>query len=231
MVRTFAIVIAGAGIFASLPLASAWACDDDRYPCPIRSEALTQETAQGPDQLVPDEPQKKPAEPQKAKHPASTNAKAHAKRSDREVPRAPAGAKVSKPAAPPVQAPDTLSQKPPEAAPAPAAAPRSDEQSLNDESRGGSVIATAGTAWPVSPVTEDAAGTPSTSVNTADAGSNAVQIVDPNDINEIDRTAILESSWLNYLLWTLGAALAAAFAVWLFPRARFMFSRQTANVD
>src|SRR5262249_43012993 len=34
--RTLAIVIAGAGMFAGLPLTPAQACDDDRYPCPIR---------------------------------------------------------------------------------------------------------------------------------------------------------------------------------------------------
>ena len=215
MLRTFAIVIAGAGIFASLPLTSASACDDDRYPCPVRSEALIQETVQAPDQLAPDEPQKKSAQPQKkAKQPASTNEKAHA------------GAKVSKPAAPPVQAPAAVLQKAPEAAPAAAAAPRADEQPLNDESRGESLLATAGTAWP----TKDAAGTPTTSVNTADAASNAVQMVDPNEINEIDRAAV-ESSWLNYLLWALGAALAAAFAMWFFSRMKFMFARRTANAD
>src|SRR6478736_9969620 len=158
MLRTFAIVIAGAGILASLPLTNARACDDDRYPCPIRSEALIQETVQAPDQLAPDQPQKKSAQPQKkAKQPASTNEKAHAKR-DREAPRTPAGAKVSKPAVP-EQAPDAVSQKALEAAPAAVASPRADEQPLNDESRGGSLLATAGTAWPVSP-TQDAAGTP-----------------------------------------------------------------------
>ena len=231
MLRAFAIGIAGVGVFACLPLMSAWACDDDRYPCPIRSEALIEETVQAPDQLVPDEPQKKSAQPQKkAKQPASTNDKAHAKR-DREAPRAPAGAKVSKPAAPPEQAPDAVSQKLPEAAPAAAAAPRADEQPLNDESRGGSLVATAGTAWPVSPTTQDAAGTPGTSINTADGASNAVQMVDPNEINEIDRAGSVESSWLNYLLWALGAALTAAFAIWFLPRMRFMFSRRTANAD
>jgi hypothetical protein len=135
MVRIVAIVIAGAGIFATLPLTSAWACDDDRYPCPVRSEALIGETVQVPDQLVPDEPQKKPAEPQKkAKQPASSNAKVHAKR-DREPPRAPAKGK-GKSAAPPEQAPDAVLQKLPEAAPATDAAPRADEQPLSsDESR------------------------------------------------------------------------------------------------
>jgi hypothetical protein len=229
MLRTFAIVIAGAGIFAGVPLTNAWACDDDRYPCPIRSEALIQETVQAPDQLSTDPSQKKLAQPQKkAKQPASTNEKVHAKR-DREAPRAPAGAKVSKPAAP-KQAPDAVSQKALEAAPAAVAFPRADEQPLNDESRGGSLLATAGTAWPVSPVTEGAAGTPAaTSINTADAASNAVQLVDPNEVNELDRAASVESSWLNYLLWMLGAALVAAFAMWVFSRIRFLFGRRTAN--
>ena len=227
MLRTFAIVLAGAWIFASLPLTSAWACDDDRYPCPIRSEALIQETVQAPDQLVPDEPQKKVAQPQKkAKQPASTNEKAHAKRD----PRAPVGAKAGKPAASREQAPDAVSQKPPQAAPAVVASPRVDEQARDDESRGGSLLTTAGTAWPVSPSTEDAADKrAATSINTADAASNAVQLVDPNEVNELDREASVESSWVNYLLWMLGAALAAAFALWLFSRMGFLFGRRTAN--
>jgi hypothetical protein len=227
MLRAFAIGIAGAGLFASLPLMSAWACDDDRYPCPIRSEALIEETVQAPDQLVPDEPQKKVAQPQKkAKRPASTNEKAHAKRD----PRGPAAAKVSKPAVPRDQAPDAVSQKPPEAAPAVIASPRGDEQALNDESRGGSLLATAGTAWPVSPSTEGAADTrAATSINTADAASNAVQMVDPNQVNELDREASVEPSWVNYLLWTLGAALAAGFALWFGSRMGFLFARRSAN--
>ena len=222
MLRTFAIVIAGAGIFASLPLTNARACDDDRYPCPIRSEALIQETVPAPDQLIPDEPQKKVTQPQKkAKQPASTNEKARAKRD----PRAPAGAKVSKPAASREQAPDAVSQKSPQAAPAVVASPRADEQALNDESRGGSLLTTAGAAWPVSPVTEGAADTPA-ATSTA---PNAVQLVDPNEVNELDREASVESSWVNYLLWMLGAALAAAFALWLFSRMAFLFGRRTAN--
>src|SRR5262245_36956997 len=151
MLRTFATVIAGAAIFASLPLTNARACDDDRYPCPIRSEALIEETDQAPDQVAPDQQQKKSAQPQK-KAKAPTNEKAHAKR-DREAPRTTASAKVSKPAVR-EQAPDVVSQKALEAAPAAVASPRADQQPLNDESRGGSVLATAGTAWPVSAINE-----------------------------------------------------------------------------
>ena len=228
---TLAIVITGAGLIAGVPLRNAQACDDDRYPCPIRSEALIQETVQAPGQLSTDQPQKKLAQPQKkAKQPASANEKAHAKR-DREPPRTPAGAKVSKPAVPD-QASDAVSQKALEAAPATVASPRADEQPLNDESRGGSLLATAGTAWPVSPTTEGADGVPTaTSINTADAASNAVQVVDPNEVNELDRAASVESSWVNYLLWMLGAALAAAFAMWFFSRTRLLFGRRTASAD
>src|SRR5438105_13061990 len=132
MLRAFAIGIAGVGVFACLPLMSAWACDDDRYPCPIRSEALIEETVQAPDQLVPDEPQKKSAQPQKkAKQPASTKEKAHAKRDREAPPRTPAGAKVSKPRVP-SHAPDAISQKLLEAAPAVVASPRADEQVRSD---------------------------------------------------------------------------------------------------
>ena len=220
MLHTFAIVIAGAAILASLPLTNARACDDDRYPCPIRSEALIEETVQAPDQLAPDQQQKKSAQPQKkAKQPAPTNEKAHAKR-DREAPRTTTSAKVSKPAVR-EQAPDAEPQKAVEAAPAVIASPRADEQPLNDESQGGSLLSTAGTAWPVSLINEGAADTAAaTSINTADAASNAVQLVDPNEVNELGRAASAESSLLNYLLWTLGAALTAAFAMWFFSRMR-----------
>ena len=223
MLRTFAIVLAGAGIFASLPLTSAWACDDDRYPCPIRSEALIQETVQTPDQPTPDKLQKNSAQPQKkAKQPAST--KANAKRDREAPPRTPSGAKVSKPAVP-EQAPDAMSRKALDAAPAAVASPRADEQPLNNESRGGSLLTTAGAAWPVSPVTEGAAD----ALAATSTATNAVQMVDPNEVNELDREASVESSWVNYLLWMLGAALAAACALWFFSRKGFLFGRRTAN--
>src|SRR5262249_54760030 len=149
---------------------------------------LIQETVQPPDQLSTDEPQKKLAQPQKTKQAASTNEKVHANR-DRETPRTPAGAKVSKPAVP-KQAADAVPQKALEAAPAAVDSPRADAQPLNDESRGGSQLATAGTAWPVPPSAEGAADTQAaTSITTADATSNAVQMVDPNEVNELDRAA------------------------------------------
>jgi len=132
----------------------------------------------------------------------------------------------------PKQAADAVPQKALEAAPAAVDSPRADAQPLNDESRGGSQLATAGTAWPVPPSAEGAADTQAaTSITTADAASNAVQMVDPNEVNELDRAASVESSGPNYLLWMLGAALVAAFAMWFFSKMRFLFGRRTANAS
>jgi hypothetical protein len=116
--RTLAIVITGAGLFAGVPLTNAQACDDDRYPCPVRSQTSMQETADAPAQAAPS------AQPQKK---ANRPARPHAKR-EREAPRATARAKVSKPAVQ-EQAADPVSQ-----------------QSARSSSRGGAVVARGSTS-------------------------------------------------------------------------------------
>jgi len=217
--RTLAIVIAGAGVFAGLPLTPAQACDDDRYPCPIR---VPQEV-DAPAQAAPSaQPQKK------ASHAARPSEKAQAKR---EAPPAAARAKPSKPAAP-EQAADPIAQKAAEAPPALVPSPPAD-QPLNAASRGESPVAAAGTAWPVLPTTEGAgasapgAAPAATSADATEAANttavtNAVKVVDPNEVNDLDRAAAAsvqaESSWLAYLLLILVTALAAASAFWLFAR-------------
>jgi hypothetical protein len=229
--RTLAIVITGAGIFAGLPLTDARACDDDRYPCPVRSEALTQESADAPTQPAPSaQPQKKSAKPQKkAKQPAVPNEKAHAKR-EQEAPQAAARAKATKPTVQ-EQTTDSVSQKAPEADPAVVPSPRSDEP-LNGERP----VTTAGTDWPVLPNTEGAdvkvpGATGGDPTEAADA--NAVQLVDPNEVNELDRAAATtvsaESSWSTYLLLILGAALAVASAVWFFAKMIPAYARRAAG--
>src|SRR5262245_13966638 len=180
--RTLAIVIAGAGMFAGLPLTPAQACDDDRYPCPIR---VPQEV-DAPAQATPSaQPQKK------ASHAARPSEKAQAKR---EAPPAAARAKPSKPAAP-EQAADSISQKAAEAPPALVPSPPAD-QPLNAASRGESPVAAAGTAWPVLPTTEGAgasapgAAPAATSADATEAAkttevttavTNLVKVVDPNE--------------------------------------------------
>jgi len=226
--RTLAIIISAAGIFAGLPFTDARACDDDRYPCPPRLEASTQETSDAPTQPAPlAQSPKKSAQPQKkVKQPAGQNEKAQAKR-EREALRAATRAKVSKPALQ-EQAPDSLSQKVAEVAPAVVPSSRAN-QPFNDTTRNENLV----TAWPVLPNVEaaDASAPEATAVESEAAKANAVQLVDPNEINDLDRAAAVpaETSWITYLLLILGSALAAASAVWFFSRMTPMFARRAAN--
>ena len=169
------------------------------------------------------EPQKTSAQPRKkAKQPASQNEKAHAKR-EQEAPRATAPAKGDKPAVQ-EQAADSISQKPAEAAPTVVPSSRED-QPLNAESRNENLVATAAAAWPIIPNTEG------TGAGGAAANANAVQLVDPNEVNDLDRAAATvstESSWSTYLL-LIFAALAAASATWFLVKMAPVYARRAAG--
>lgn len=224
--RALAIVITGAGVFAALPVTGAQACDDDRYPCPIR---VPQETVEAPAQAAP----AAAAQPQrKVSHPARANAKPQAKR-EQEAPRAAARAKPSKPAAQ-EQAAEPISQKGADAAPA-MEPPRTDQ----------SAVAAAGTAWPALATTgagapaaanadaTEAAQTNAVTAAATDAVTNAVQVVDKDEVNDLDRAAAAsgsaESSWLSYLLLILGIALTAAAAFWFVFKTASRFARRPAH--
>src|SRR5215469_16980505 len=170
----------------------------------------------------------------KAKQAAGPNEKAHAKR-EREAPQATARAKASKLAVQ-EQTTDSVSQKAQKANPAVVQSPRADEP-LNDERRDERLVTTAGTAWPVLPNTEGAGvsapgatgGEPAETAN-----ANAVQLVDPNEVNDLDRAAAAtvstESSWSTYLLLILGAALAAASATWFLVKMPPVYARRAAGL-
>jgi hypothetical protein len=195
------------------------------------ADAPTQETADAPTQPAPlAQPQKKSAQPQnKAKQPAGPNEKAHAKR-EREAPQATARAKGDKPAVQ-EQAADSISQKPAGAAPTVVPSSRAD-QPLNAESRNENLVPTAAAAWPIIPNTEGAGAGGAAADTTEAANANAVQLVDPNEINELDRaaeTAQAESSWSTYLLLLLGAVLAAASAMWFLVKMAPVYARRAAG--
>ena len=97
-------------------------------------------------------------------------------------------------------------------------------------------MAAGAAGWPALPTTEGAgAGAPAAASAdateaakanaatsaVANAVTNAAQVVDPNEVNDLDRAAAsvpAESSWLTYLLLILATALAAASAFWFFFR-------------
>lgn len=187
---TLAIMIAGAGLIAGVPSRYAQACDDDRYPCPVR-ELAVQETANAPAKPAP--------QPKKKVNHTRTNEEASAKR------EAAAPANVSKPA---MQ--EQAMQKAVEAGLAAVAAAPAD-----DESQGESLVTTAATAWPVSPNSEGAGG--ATTANVVEAASNPAQLIDPKQSNDLNRVAAAtyQPSWIDLLL-LLGAALVAALTtIWI----------------
>ena len=176
------------------------------------------------------QPQKTSAQSRKkAKQPAGQNEKAHAKR-EQEAPRATAPVKGDKPAVQ-EQAADSISQKPAEAAPTVVRSSGAD-QPLNAESRNENLVTAAAAAWPIIPNTEGTGAGGAAADTTEAANANAVQLVDPNEVNELDRaaeTAQAESSWSTYLLLLLGAALAAASAMWFLVKMSPVYARRAAG--
>ena len=224
--RNLAIVAAAAGAFAGLPLSKAQACDNDRFPCPIVVDSA-QETSEAPSRASPAaQPRKKTS--QTARQGDKPTAKVEREAS--QAPQAPARPRASKPAvqeqadakaskpATQEQVDDSVAQKTAGAAPVVPALPPDQSGIANAEVTPAPAAGLAPAAAPgpgAGPNALDAAATQSTA-------AGGVQMVDPNEVNELDLAAAdpaptpAESSWLSYLLMTLGGALAAASTVRLF---------------
>ena len=203
--RSLAIAMAGAGALAGLSVTQAQACDNDRYPCPVVAQPQEAADAAARPQLR-----------KKASRAARHDEKARAK-AERQASQGPSQTNAAAPVAQ-EQAADSGSKKAGGVVP-----------TLNDEvGRNESPVAAAAAAWLVLPDTagaQGAAGEQNAAAERAAAGeeatptvpANGVKMVDPNEVNELDLAAtpgvLAESSWLSYLLATLGAALAAASTV------------------
>ena len=189
--RSLAIAMAAAGALAGLPARSAQACDNDRYPCPVVAQPQEADAAV-----------RSPQSRKKASRAARHDDKARAK-PERQSSQSPS---QTNPAAQ-EQAADADTRKGRGVVPA-----------LNKEvGRNESPAPAAAAAWRVLPDAvgagageQDAAG----GDTTPNVPVSGVKMVDPNEVNELDLAAApttpAESSWLRYLLATLGAALAAA---------------------
>jgi hypothetical protein len=215
--RTLAIMAAAAGALASLPLSHAQACDNDRFPCPIVQDTST------PDAAADSSSRAAPTQPRKKDNQARKTDKASEK-PEADASHKPAGAKPSKPAAQDQAASRSKASKPPAreqadasgapvAAEAPVSAPPANAE-----------IQAAPTANAAPAGAQAAAAAPSSATEsaTAPAAGDSVQMVDANEVNELDLAAAAPTpeptgtSWLSYLLVTLGGALAAASTVRLF---------------
>ena len=198
---TLAIAMAALGVLSALPATRARACDNDRYPCAI--VAQPQDTAS-------------------TAAPAPSRKKASRAARQDEKPRAKPEGEASRDTSSTTKVNPAAGQER-----AIVSSPRTSEDrapARNEVAREESpVAAAAAVASPVPPASA-AAQAAAADATPPVAAANDVRVVDPNELNELDVAATsaapaasAESSWLSYLLMTLGGALAAASTV------RFLF--------
>jgi hypothetical protein len=220
--------IVSLGMFAGVGINSAQACDNDRFPCPVVSEAGTQETA-----AAPVEPVQAVQPPKKASQSARPATKPQV-RADQSMPRAkkseaaPAARMTSK-TAPPKQrtAPSPKNDLPSETAisastivqpPASDEAPKEANQAL---------VAAAGAAWPTLPTID------STPVTTATIVEETQPATDHANAVQISNGPVLTGNWsmFSYLFLVLSGVLAVMAALWLLPRMRVRAKSEVADEE
>ena len=223
--RSGAIVVT-LGMFAGVGINSAQACDNDRFPCPVVSEAVTQDTV-----AAPAEPVQVAQPPKKASQSARPATKPEPK-AEQNMPRSksreatPAARTTSK-TAPPKQrtAPSPKNDLPSETAISASTIvqpPASDEPPKEANQ---AVVAAAGAVWPTPPAI-DSASEPSAAVVevTQPASEQTAQLSNGSDLSG-------KWSMFSYLLMIVSGILAVMSALWLLPRMRVRAKPEVADEE
>jgi hypothetical protein len=243
--RNLVIVATGAVAFAGLQSSTAQACDNDRFPCPVITEAAPLENPAAVAAPAPTAPRKKadhstkPAaqnaapkaalatQPRKqADRPARGGEKAQAKVA-RAAPGGATGLKTDKP-----EVPEAVIAPTPQS---PSVAENAGEAPLagtpsNNSNPG--VIATAGTDWAAFPNAEGRIPVAPKVADATQGASQNSQVFQTNEVNEIDQAAgtlPAESAWITYVLLIFGAVLGTGAAIWFFCRTIPMYPRRVAD--
>jgi hypothetical protein len=211
--------IVGLGMLAGVGINAAQACDNDRFPCPVVSETVTQEPA-----AAPAEPVQAAQPPKKASQSARPATKPQPT-VDQSMPRAKSReaapvARTTSKTAPPKQraAPSPKNDLPSETAisastivqpPASDEAPKEANQA---------VVAAAGAAWPTLPTID------STPVTTA-------TIVEETQSATDHANGTGNWSMFSYLFLILSGVLAVMAALWLLPRMRVRAKSEVADEE
>jgi hypothetical protein len=215
--RNLAIVAAAA--LAGMPWSKAQACDNDRFPCPIVSEAPVQDSADAAPAAPPQQSKKKPTQAvQQREKPASAKGESDIAQTASRPPSKQSGQDNAKRAARPGKSAPHEQANAAGAPPAPAVQVASPVPVISEQLHNAATVRADSAPVPTRDASgnaEGAGGTPGT------PSFNAQQIAAAGDFklaerNEVDLTAAAESSWLAYLLVLLGGALAAATTVRLF---------------
>jgi hypothetical protein len=217
--------IVSLGMFAGVGINPAQACDNDRFPCPVVSEAVTQDIA------APAEPVQVAQPPKKASQSARPATKPEPK-AEQNMPRSksreatPAARTTSK-TAPPKQrtAPSPKNDLPSETAISASTIvqpPASDEPPKEANQ---AVVAAAGAVWPT-PSAIDSASEPSAAVVevTQPASEQTAQLSNGSDLSG-------KWSMFSYLLMIVSGILAVMSALWLLPRMRVRAKPEVADEE
>ena len=226
-----AIVAAAAGALAGMPLSKAQACDNDRFPCPIVSEAPTQDSADVAPAAPAQQSKKKPTQA------AQQGEKLSSAKGERDTAQAPPRPKpnkhtgqdqanrAAKPGKPSAHGQANAGGAPP----AQAVQVASPVSVMPEQPHYSATVRTDRGLVPTpdlaSANTEGAGGTPGT------PAFNPQQVAAAGDFklaerNEVNLTAAAPApapaqwSWLTYIVVLLGGALAAAMAVRWFLNTR-----------
>jgi hypothetical protein len=202
-------------MFAGVGLNAAQACDNDRFPCPVISEAVIQETAAAPAAPVQVAPP-----PKKASQSARSATKQQSK-AEQSMPRAkgreasPTALTTSKTAlqkqrAAPSPQKDSTSETTVATSTIvqpPASPPKEENQAL---------VAAAGAVWPALPAIDSAPVTAATIVEETQPATDQAKAV------KLSTGSDLTGNWsmFSYLFLILSGILAIVAAVWFLPRMR-----------
>jgi hypothetical protein len=218
--------IVSLGMFAGVGINAAQACDNDRFPCPVVSETVTQETAAAPAEpvQVARPPKKASQSARPATKPQPTAEQSIPRANSREA--APAARTTSK-TAPPKQrtAPSPKNDLPSETAISASTIvqpPASDEPPKEANQ---AVVAAAGAVWPTPPAIDSASESTATVVEaTQPASEQTAQLSNGSDLSG-------KWSMFSYLLMIVSGILAVMSALWLLPRMRVRAKPEVADEE
>jgi hypothetical protein len=219
--------IVSLGMFAGVGMNAAQACDNDRFPCPVVSEAVTQETA-----AAPAEPVQVAQPPKKASQSARPATKPQPK-AEQSMPRAkareaaPAARSTSKTARPKERTAPSPKNDVPETAISASTIvqPRASDEPPKEANQ--AVVAAAGAAWPTLPTIDSAP------VTTAAIAEETQPATDHANAVQISNGSVLTGNWsmFSYLFLILSGVLAVTAALWLLPRMRVRAKPKVADEE
>ena len=219
-------VIVSLGMFAGVGMNAAQACDNDRFPCPVVSEAVTQETAAAPAEpvQVAQPPKKASQSARPATKPQPTAEQSMPRAKSREA--APAARTTSKTASPK----ERTARSPKNDLPSETAIsastiiqPPASDQPPKEDNRNQAVVAAAGAVWPT-PTAIDSASESTVVEATQPASEQTAQLSNGSD---------LSGNWsmFSYLLMIVSGILAVMSALWLLPRMRVRAKPEVADEE